>query len=298
MVDITSFRDNLNAGKLLYDDNTSIPQMVNGIVSQIDTTVGMVAVLITDMKYSPIGNKAPQALMAQYATDISHIFTNNNLAVSLICAVSDYKTNRHSCDKSPYYYLVIGNPRLVPLVRNEIVGILKSSDTYIEEVEKNVDYGDKLLALHMKAKGVMPLDKDNLVYGGYDKKVADTIAITLGLDLSPYPHFLWNKETLTSYLSVDASGLAHCFISDVETSDNVALITLNVCKFKEKNQSITISLGGYNPSMPREIVQYYGAERESDCSKTLSINQFIRGITDHRNIQSSVKITITTEDKI
>lgn len=298
MVDIVSFRDNMNAGKLLYDDNTSIPQMINGIVSQIDTTDGMVAVLISDMKYSPIGNKAPQALMAQYATDISQIFSKKNLAVSLVCAVSDYKTKRQSCDKSPYYYLVIGNPRLVPLVRNEIVGILKSSDTYIEEVEKNVDYGDKILALHMKAKGVMPLDKDNFVYGGYDKKVTDTIAITIGLDLSPYPHFLWDKDTLTNYLSVDASGLAHCFISDVETSDNVALITVNVCKFKEKNQNITIFLSGYNPSMPRGIEQYYGAEREGDCAKTLSVDLFIRGITDQRNIQSSVKITITTENKI
>lgn len=298
MVDITSFRDNMNAGKLLYDDNTSIPQMVNGIVAQIDTTDGMVGVLISDMKYSPIGNKAPQALMAQYATDISQIFINKNLAVSLICAVSDYKTKRHICDSSPYYYLIIGNPRLVPIVRNEIVGILKSSDTYIDEVEKNVDYSDKLFVMHIKARGVMPLDKDNLVYGGYDKKVTDTIAITLGLDLSPYPHFLWNKDTLKSYLSATTSGLAYCFISDVETSDNVALFTINVCKFNEKNQNITISLGGYNPSMPREIVNYYGAERENDCAKTLSIDQFIRGIKDHRNIQSSVKISITTEDII
>lgn len=297
MVDITSFREKMNAGKLLYDDNTSIPQMINRIVTQIDSTNGMVAVLISDMKYSPIGNKAPQALMAQYATDISNIFTKKELAVSLICAVSDYKTKRHSCDKSPYYYFIIGNPRLLPVVRNEIVDILKSSDNYIDEVEKNVDYGDKLIVKHIKAKGVMPLDKGNLVYGGYDKRVTDTIAITLGLDLSPYPHFLWKKDTLTSYLSATTSGLAHCFISDVETSDNVASFTIKICKFNEKNQDITISLGGYSPSIPREIEHYYGAERESDCAKTLSIDQFIRGIKDHRNIQSSVRISITTEDK-
>lgn len=296
LVDITSFRDNMNAGKLLYDNNTSIPQMLEDMVAHVDTVDGLVAVLISDMKYSPSDKKSPLALKAQYATDISSIFANKNLAVSLVCAVSEYKTKSRSCDNSPYYYLIVGNPLLVPVVRNEIVNALRNSDTFIGEVEKGVDYGEKLIASHNKARGIIPLDKEKLVYGGYNRKVTDTIAITLDVDLSMYPHFLRNSEVLKNHLSVETSGLAQSTISDVETSDNKASITIKIYRFKEKKQSITLTLGGFDPSLPREIEQYYGSDEENDCDKTISIEQFIRGIADQRNIQSTVIITITTED--
>ena len=297
-ISLTDFRDKMNAGKLLYDNNTSIPQMIENIVARIDTTKGMVAVLISDMKYSPTGNSSPQALMAQYATDISNILARKEIATSLICAVSDYRTASQTCDESPYYYLVVGNPKSLSNVRNEIVLKLKSSGSFVEVVESGVEYDRKLVASHVKAKGIMPLDKDKLVYGGYNSKVTDTIAITIGLNLSPFPHFLWNSDSLMRYIIVDASGLARCDVSDIEVSEKMAEVTLKIYNFKEKDQKFAITLGGYNPSLPRKTNQFYGAIKENDCDKTISIDQFIWGIADKRKIQSSVEITIIKDNKL
>ena len=297
-ISLTDFRDKMNAGKLLYDNNTSIPQMIENIVTGIDTIEGMVAVLISDMKYSPTGNSSPQALMAQYATDISNILARKEIATSLICAVSDYRTASQTCDESPYYYLVVGNPKSLSNVRNEIVLKLKSSGSFVEVVESGVEYDRKLVASHVKAKGIMPLDKDKLVYGGYNSKVTDTIAITIGLNLSPFPHFLWNSDSLMRYIIVDASGLARCDVSDIEVSEKMAEVTLKIYNFKEKDQKFAITLGGYNPSLPRKTNQFYGAIKENDCDKTISIDQFIWGIADKRKIQSSVEITIIKDNKL
>ena len=295
--DINTFREKMNAGKLLYDNNTSIPQMLEKIVSQIGTTEGMVAVLISDMKYSPQGDKSPEALKAQYSTDISSILSKDNIAASLICAVSNYKAGK-SCDHSPYYYLVLGDPQRIASVRNAIVGILKESDSFVEVSESGVEYGRKLAVRHESAKGAILLDKTKLVYGGYDSRVADTVSITLGIGLRQYPQFLWDSDTLKSYITVKPSGYAKCYVSEIEVQGSMAFLTINVYNLKEKNQKIAINLGGFNPSLARSIDHFFGAEKESECDKTLLIDQFIRGLSDKRNQKSSVEILITKENKI
>ena len=291
-IDINTFHDKLCAGKLLEDDNTSIPQMLERIVCQCDTTEDMVAVLISDMKYSPPKNKSPQVLLKQYSTEIEKIFSKKNIAASLICAVSEYNSKSQKCDTSPYYYLVIGNPERIAPVRNFIVRRLKNNDSFVDVSEKGVEYGQTLTARHEKAKGVMPLDKDNLIYGGYKVTDTDTIAVTLKVDMSPYPQSLRNDDTLNHYLLAGSSGFAKCDVSGIMESDSTALLTISVYNFKEKTQTITVSLVGFNPSSARGIDRFFDAVKEGDCDKTYSINHFFEGFSDGRQLQSTVEIQI------
>lgn len=297
--DINTFRKRMHAGNIPNEKATFIPEMLNGIVTQVDTMEEMVAILISDMKYSPVGSSSPQALMADYATDILNLFDKKSLAVSLICAVSDFKNSKCSCSQSPYYYLIIGNPNRVVEVRNSIVDILQDSGTFIDVIENGVNYGEKILANHDNAKGIMVLDKNGLKYGGYDSKVTDTITITLRVDLSPYPPFMRNADTLLRYSSITKSGFSSCIIDKAElVSKDEANLTLKVYDFREKSQTVTLKIQGYDPSLPREVRQFFGAKKESECDKTLSIEQFIQGIHSKHCPSSSLDIFITKEDKI
>jgi hypothetical protein len=73
--------------------------MLQNIVSRLKKND--VAVLISDMKYSPVGSAAPEVLLTQYAADVARIAGNSKKAYSLICAISDY-INKEGNDVIPF----------------------------------------------------------------------------------------------------------------------------------------------------------------------------------------------------
>ena len=132
------FKSRMNAGGFVSTAATQVPAMLQTILSNLDYENGAVAVLISDMKYSPVGNKAMQVLLQQYATDIRNIVGNYpGAAYSIIGAYSEYLDARGNvaCEKSPYYYVVIGKDVCVAEIRNCITTILSERNNYLDNIE-------------------------------------------------------------------------------------------------------------------------------------------------------------------
>lgn len=85
------FRSRMNSGGFVSTTETQVPAMLENILSKLDYDNGAVAVLISDMKYSPVGNRALPVLLQQYATDISNIVGKYpGSAYSLVGAYSEF----------------------------------------------------------------------------------------------------------------------------------------------------------------------------------------------------------------
>ena len=99
------FQTLMNTGAFVSSASTKVPLMLESIFNNLNTEEGEVAVLISDMKYSPVGLAAPEVLLSTYSTDISNILGKKDKAVCLIGAISDYldKEGKVMTDKSPYY---------------------------------------------------------------------------------------------------------------------------------------------------------------------------------------------------
>ena len=78
------FRSQMNTGAFVSSASTRVPVMLESVFADLDAEAGEVGVLISDMKYSPVGQEAPEVLLKQYTTDIGEIFGKHRLAVSLI----------------------------------------------------------------------------------------------------------------------------------------------------------------------------------------------------------------------
>ena len=123
------FRSRMNSGGFVSTAETKVPAMLEKILSELDYENGAVAVLISDMKYSPVGNKALPVLLEQYATDIRNIVGKYpGSAYSLIGAYSEFLDAKGNvaCEKSPYYYLVVGKDVFARIV-------VSSAEIFYEE---------------------------------------------------------------------------------------------------------------------------------------------------------------------
>lgn len=137
------FRNKMNSGGFVSTAETQVPAMLESILSKLDYENGAVAVLISDMKYSPVGNRALPVLLQQYATDIRNIVGKYpGSAYSLVGAYSEFLDARGNvtCEKSPYYYLVIGKDVCVAEIRNCITTILSDREDYMDNIETGFDY--------------------------------------------------------------------------------------------------------------------------------------------------------------
>ena len=66
---LNDFRNKMNAGQFVSNTETHIPDMLSNIISNLDTTNSEVAILVSDMKYSPMGKQAAP-LISQYQEQI------------------------------------------------------------------------------------------------------------------------------------------------------------------------------------------------------------------------------------
>ena len=63
------FQTLMNTGTFVSSASTRVLDMLESIFSDLNTEKGEVAVLISDMKYDPVGTAAPEALSANSSTD-------------------------------------------------------------------------------------------------------------------------------------------------------------------------------------------------------------------------------------
>ena len=185
-VPISSFQTQMNTGAFVSSASTKVPVMLQTIINSIDADAGEVAVLISDMKYSPVGAAAPQVLLTQYSTDISTIFGRYGKAISLVGATSQFldKGGKSVCDKSPYFFLIIGNQECVADMRNGISTLLENNESLVDNIESGFDYGAPSYAFGIP-ENCFQLD-DEPTFLGYDPSYGDTCVVKLKVNLANY----------------------------------------------------------------------------------------------------------------
>lgn len=287
---LSSFQSTMNTGGFVSTASTQVPTMLETILSDLNTDKGEVAVLISDMKYSPVGSAAPDVLLAQYSTDISKILNTYKKSVSLIGATSDYldKTGDTIAEKSPYYFLIIGNAEQVASVRNDISSLLEMSGHFIDNIESGFDYGRASCSFGIP-KNCCQLDNEP-TFVGFD---GDTCTIQMKVALENYRWIM--ADTLTFAKALSIKGLNGSNFS----VDIVGFDVQNTTKKEGKKELIRkataiINLKVYDMAMDSEVIEwglnlpesdytkfaeyFDDSKGENDVTKSYSLSSFVKGM--------------------
>ena len=282
------FRSRMNSGGFVSTTETQVPAMLENILSKLDYDNGAVAVLISDMKYSPVGNRALPVLLQQYATDIRNIVGKYpGSAYSLVGAYSEFIDARGNvaCEKSPYYYLIVGQDVCVAEVRNSITTILSARDNYLDNIETGFDYKRPAYGFGVP-DNVIQLDNEPTFYN-YDVSYSDTCKVVLNLDLSDFRWLIASDEDiLRKCIKVKAA-----YGSEIE----VGKIAININNHNQKRRAIaSVELKLWNMPMDADVIEWtldhpentatdtfmqiQNAAAEADLTGSFSLANFIQGL--------------------
>lgn len=284
------FQTNMNTGSFVSNASTKVPEMLKTILNTTDFEHGAVAVLISDMKYSPVGARAVNALTAQYKTDIRNVVgQHKGLAYSVICAYSNYLAANGSVayDKSPYYYVVIGIDQCVAYVRNAIITLIDDNGRYLEDFEMGFDYKAPAYVFG-QVENAIQLDDEPTFYA-FNPSVSDTCSFTLGIDLSGYLWKLADEDVLRQLLKVNAVYGSTVELGKMKiTVDNhynkellrtaMAAVRVKVTDMLMDNEVIEWSLDHPEYMCSQTFETIMNCPDENDLSGSFSMNQFIEGV--------------------
>lgn len=285
------FRSRMNSGGFVSTAETQVPAMLESILSKLDYENGAVAVLISDMKYSPVGNRALPVLLQQYATDIRNIVGKYpGAAYSLVGAYSEFLDARGNvtCEKSPYYYLVIGKDVCVAEIRNCITTILSDREDYMDNIETGFDYKRPAYGFGVP-DNVIQLDNEPTFYN-YDVSYSDTCKVVLNLDLSDFRWLVASDEdVLRECLKVKAAYGSEMEIGKINISTNnhnqkkleriaVASVELKLWNMPMEADVIEWSLDHPEYSVTDTFMQIQNAAAEADLTGSFSLANFIQGV--------------------
>lgn len=285
------FRNKMNSGGFVSTAETQVPAMLESILSKLDYENGAVAVLISDMKYSPVGNRALPVLLQQYATDIRNIVGKYpGSAYSLVGAYSEFLDARGNvtCEKSPYYYLVIGKDVCVAEIRNCITTILSDREDYMDNIETGFDYKRPAYGFGVP-DNVIQLDNEPTFYN-YDVSYSDTCKVVLNLDLSDFRWLVASDEdVLRECLKVKAAYGSEMEIGKINISTNnhnqkklerlaVASVELKLWNMPMEADVIEWSLDHPEYSVTDTFMQIQNAAAEADLTGSFSLANFTQGV--------------------
>lgn len=285
------FRNKMNSGGFVSTAETQVPAMLESILSKLDYENGAVAVLISDMKYSPVGNRALPVLLQQYATDIRNIVGKYpGSAYSLVGAYSEFLDARGNvtCERSPYYYLVIGKDVCVAEIRNCITTILSDRENYMDNIETGFDYKRPAYGFGVP-DNVIQLDNEPTFYN-YDVSYSDTCKVVLNLDLSDFRWLVASDEdVLRECLKVKAAYGSEMEIGKINISTNnhnqkklerlaVASVELKLWNMPMEADVIEWSLDHPEYSVTDTFMQIQNAASEADLNGSFSLANFIQGV--------------------
>lgn len=286
---MAQFQTKMNTGAFISAASTKVPVMLNSILSSLDTDNGEVAVLISDMKYSPVGSAAPNVLITQYSTDISKILGNFGKSVCLVCATSDYldRTGNVMTERSPYYFFIMGNSNAVAEVRDGISTLLKGNDSFVDNIESGFDYGHPKYSFGIPNK-CYQLDNEPTFLQYEEADEVDTCTIKLKVDLKPYRWLMTDKEYLK-----EAFKIKPLYGSTVEIG-KIDMEVKNITDTKLQRTAIaTIELKLSDMPTDSEVLEwtlelpntdytlfseFCGSTDENDYTKSYSIEAFMKGI--------------------
>ena len=289
------FRSRMNSGGFVSTTETQVPAMLENILSKLDYDNGAVAVLISDMKYT-VGNRALPVLLQQYATDIRNIVGKYpGSAYSLVGAYSEFIDARGNvaCEKSPYYYLIVGKDVCVAEVRNCITTILSDRDNYLDNIETGFDYKRPAYGFGVP-DNVIQLDNEPTFYN-YDVSYSDTCKVVLNLDLSD---FRWriasDEDVLRECIKVKAA-----YGSEIEVGKIAININNHNQKKLERLAIASVELKLWNMPMDADVIEWtldhpeysvtdtfmriQNATAEADLTGSFSLVNFIQGVFQAEN---------------
>lgn len=283
---IDDFRQQMNTGSFISSASTQVPIMLASIVNDIKPEQGEVAVLISDMKYSPVGASAPKVLMEQYSSDVSRILGTFHKPVCLISAISNYLDKKSEVNESPYYYFLIGNEGEVAYLRNSISTLLDNDHHLIDNIESGFDYGAPTYSFGIP-EYCYQLDEEP-TFVDFDESASDTCIINLKVDLARY-----------RWIMADTAFFKNAFKCNTLYGSNVSVgkIKIEIKNITEQklNRTATaiVQLKLFDLAMDSEVIEwslelpdlnidkftrFFGAVGENDYTKSYSIENFIKGI--------------------
>lgn len=283
---LAQFQTAMNTGALECNASTQVPVMLRNIVSRLKKND--VAVLISDMKYSPVGSAAPEVLLTQYAAEVTLIAGKSQKAYSLVCATSNYINKEGSVvtNESPYYYLIVGEQDKVSAVRNGIAIMLQRQKRFVDNLEIGYKYASCPYDFGVP-KNVVRLEKQPTFYG-YGEAV-DECVIPLKLKLESYRWLMSNKDVLKqcftckpkygSTVSVESLEVEECNNVNLELKRSVVA----TIKIKVSNMPSDMEVLEWNVDIPYATPTTMekfldDSKGENDVTTSYSLTSFIRGI--------------------
>lgn len=283
---LAQFQTAMNTGALECNASTQVPVMLRNIVSRLKKND--VAVLISDMKYSPVGSAAPEVLLTQYAAEVALIAGKSQKAYSLVCATSNYINKEGSVvtNESPYYYLIVGEQDKVSAVRNGIAIMLQRQKRFVDNLEIGYKYASCPYDFGVP-KNVVRLEKQPTFYG-YGEAV-DECVIPLKLKLESYRWLMSNKDVLKqcftckpkygSTVSVESLEVEECNNVNLELKRSVvATIKIKVSNMPSDMEVLewNVDIPYANPTTMEKFLD--DSKGENDVTTSYSLTSFIRGI--------------------
>ena len=274
--DLSKFQTMMNTGAFVSSASTKVPLMLQTIVSKLDADNGEVAVLISDMKYSPVGAAAPKVLLTQYSTDVSKIFGQYEKAISPVC------------DVSPYYFLIIGNETGVAEMRDGISTLLNNNHRFVDNIESGFHYG-RIKESFGIPKKCFQMDLQEPTFVAYEEAdTYDTCNIYLKVDLTPYRWIMTDKDYFTRAFK------AKTLYGSTLVVDDVNIDVQNITDRQLKRSAVaTVRLKVFNMPTDSDVIEwtmelpdgdytlfgpFCGATTEEDVSKSYSIEDFLVGM--------------------
>ena len=286
---MSDFQTKMNTGAFISAASTKVPLMLQSILSSLDTDKGEVAVLISDMKYSPVGSAAPNVLITQYSTDVSKILGSFGKSVSLVCATSDYldRTGNTITLRSPYYFFIMGNSNAVAEVRDGISTLLKANDRFVDNIESGFDYGAPKYSFGIPNK-CFQLDDEPTFIQYEESDGIDTCTVKLKVDLKPYRWLLTDKKYFEDAFKVKSLYGSEVIVGDIKievknitdkklkrTAEAVVELKLPSIATESEVLEWTLQLPDTDYTL---FGEFCGSTDENDCTKSYSIEAFMKGM--------------------
>ena len=286
----SQFQLKMNTGAFISSASTKVPLMIKTMMDNLEPDSGEVAVLVSDMKYSPVGQAAPDVLLTQYSSDIAKQFAQYGKAVSLVCATSDYLDAKGNVltNRSPYYFLIIGNGEKVVEVRNYISMLMTHREHFIDNIDTGIDYSNSRPSYSFgSTRKCYQLDKEPTFVGYEDEDDGDTCTIRLNINLANY-RWLVNVEQKfrESIFKVKALYGSKVKVGEIkiETKDH------DINKNLKWQSKATVELKVYDMAMDSEVVEWNLEMLEMLDSDLILFSEFLTDTNDENDPTNSYSV--------
>jgi hypothetical protein len=282
------FQKHMISGSFVSTASTKVPIMMETILQDLNYNNGACSVLISDMKYSPVGTAGIPVLLSMYQTDIRNLIGKyEGLSISIIAATSDYLGSKINYPDSPYYYVIMGRDKEVAYLRNRIITLLEKNKNYEESIEMGFDYKSPAFTFGIPDNCIQLGNEP--CFTDYDCNYNDTCSVKLNLDLSDYRWTIADENILRQNLIVKSTYGASVEIGKITLEVNnhynrefvrkaIANIELKVANMPNDSDVILWYLNHPDQYMNETLLKYLSGQEENDYTKSFSVDKFIAGI--------------------